>query len=78
MSDGECEAGPSSPTPGQEEYDSEGECRVRKKRAVPTRKQREWIEFGRWDRSELSDEDIDKTICNILNNSNRDAGLGTI
>ncbi len=30
------------------------------------------------DRIEFSNEDINKKICNILNDLNRDAGLGTI
>jgi hypothetical protein len=38
-------------------------------------KQREWIEYGRWDRSQLSEEDIDKKMCKILTDLNRDSGL---
>jgi hypothetical protein len=60
----------------EEEYNPEGECRVRKKRAPP--KQREWTEYGRWERDSFTQEDIDKKICGILTDLNRDAGLGTI
>jgi hypothetical protein len=74
----EGEERPTTPsrTEDDEEYDTEAECRVRKKRAPA--KQREWIEYGRWDRDEWSQEDIDKKICGILTDLNRDAGLGTI
>jgi hypothetical protein len=37
-----------------------------------------WIEYGRWDREDWSQEDIDKKICDILTDLNRDAGLGII
>ncbi len=40
------------------EDDPEDEIRARKKRAAAN--QREWIEYGRWDRSEFSEEDINK------------------
>jgi hypothetical protein len=60
----------------EEEYNPEGECRVRKKRAPA--KQREWIEYGRWDRDSFTQEDIDTKIGNIMNELNRDAGLTTI
>ncbi len=73
----ECEKRPTTPsrTEEDEEYDPEAGFRVRKKWA-PT-KQREWIDYGRWDRDEWSQEDIDKKICGILTDLNRDAGLGT-
>jgi hypothetical protein len=48
-----------------EEYNPEGECRVRKKRAPP--KQREWIEYGRWERDSFTQEDIDKKISDKTN-----------
>ena len=56
----EGEERPTTPIRGEEdeEYDSQAECRVRKKRA--TSKQRVWIEYGRWDREDWSQEDIDK------------------
>ena len=60
----------------EEEYNPEGECRVQKKRAPP--KQREWIEYGRWERDSFTQEDIDKKISDKLTELNRDAGLGTI
>jgi hypothetical protein len=74
----EGEERPTTPIRGEEdeEYDPEAACRVRKKRA--TSKQRVWIEYGRWDREDWSQEDIDKKICGILTDLNRDAGLGTI
>jgi hypothetical protein len=74
----EDEERPTTPcrTEEDEENDPEAECRVRKKRAPA--KQREWIEYGRWDRDECSPEDIDKKICGILTELNRDAGIGTI
>ena len=73
----EGEGRPTTPsrTEEDEEYDPEAGCRVRKKKAPA--KQREWIEYGRWDRDEWSQEDIDKKICGILTELNRDAGLGT-
>ena len=73
----EGEERPTTPTrtDDDKEYDIEAECRVRKKRAPA--KQREWIEYGRWDRDEWSQEDLDKKICGILTELNRDAGLGT-
>ena len=37
-----------------------------------------WIEYGRWDREDWSQEGIDKKICDILTDLNRDAGLGII
>jgi hypothetical protein len=77
MSGGECQAGPSTPTQRKAEDDPEDESTVQKKRAAA--KQREWIEYGRrWDRSGFSAEDIDKKICKILSDLNRDSGLGTI
>ena len=64
----EGEERPTTPTRTEddEEYDNKAEC-----------KQREWIEYGRWDRDEWSQEDLDKKICGILTELNRDAGLGT-
>jgi len=64
----EGEERPTTPTRTEddEEYDIEAEC-----------KQREWIEYGRWDRDEWSQEDLDKKLCGILTELNRDAGLGT-
>jgi hypothetical protein len=76
MSGGECQAGPSTPMQREAEDEPDDESTVRKKRA--TAKQREWIEYGRWDRSELSEQDIDGKICKILTDLNRDSGLGTI
>ncbi len=74
----ECKAGPSTPTRTEEgeKYHPEAECRVRKKRAPPN--QRERSEYGRWDRDEFSQDDIDKKISDIMDGFNRDAGLGTI
>ncbi len=63
MSGGECQAGPSTPTQREAEDVPEDESRVRKKRAAA--KQREWIEYGRWERSEVSEED-NKKICKII------------
>ncbi len=73
----ECEERPTTPSRREddEEYDPEAGCRVRKKRAPA--KQREWIEYGRRDWDEWSQEDIDKKICGILTDLNWDAGLGT-
>ena len=73
----ECEERLTTPsrTEEDEEDDPGADCRVRKKRAPA--KQREWIEYGRWDRDECNPEDIDKKICGILTELNRDAGLGT-
>ena len=64
----ECEERPTTPSRPEEdeEYDPEAGCRVRKKKAPANLKQREWIEYGRWDRDEWSQEDIDKKICGIL------------
>jgi hypothetical protein len=47
--------------------------RAQKKRA--SAKQREWIEYGRWDQSEFSEEDIDKNMCKILTDLNQDSCL---
>jgi hypothetical protein len=69
----ECQEGPSTPTQREAEDDPEDEMRARKKRAAA--KQREWIEYGCWDRSELSEEGIDKKMCNFLTDLNRDSAL---
>ncbi len=76
MSGGECQAGPSTPTQREAEDDPEDESRVRKKRAAA--KHREWIDYGRWDRNEFSEEDIDKKIYKTLTDLNRDSCLGKI
>ena len=60
-----------TPTQREAEDDPEDEMRAWNKRAAA--KQREWIEYGRWDRSELSEEDIDKKMCTILTDLNRDS-----
>ncbi len=54
MSGGECQAGPSTPTQRDAEDDPEDESRALKKEAAA--KQREWIVYGRWVRSEFSEE----------------------
>ncbi len=67
----EFQEGPSTPTQREAEDDPGDEMRARKKRAAA--KQHELIEYVRWDRSELSEEDIDKKMRKILTDLNRDS-----
>ncbi len=63
MAGGECQAGPSTPSQREAEDDPEDESTLWKKSAAA--KQREWIECGRWDPSEFSEEDSTKDLQDI-------------